>query len=77
MGRQGKPGSSARRHPAVTLTGRIETTNHPADRAYRKGAPVVVKRMPYSAVHVTVDGKPHGLFCAAGASDPRCRAVHG
>jgi hypothetical protein len=63
--------------PTGPLTGRIETTNRPADRAYRKGAPVVVKRMPYSAVHVTVDGKPHGLFCAAGAADSRCRAVHG
>ncbi|GGX94845.1 hypothetical protein GCM10010515_71930 [Streptomyces fructofermentans] len=59
-----------------TLRGRLSTTNAPDDPAYRKGAVIEVKRKPYSAVHVRVDGKDHGYFCAAGAEDSRCTAPH-
>ncbi|MDQ0989087.1 hypothetical protein [Streptomyces sp. V3I7] len=57
-----------------TLRGRLDTTNTPKDRSYRKGATIEVKRMPYSAVSVRVDGKDHGFFCATGPEDSRCLA---
>ncbi|MFJ3641460.1 hypothetical protein ACIPRD_17100 [Streptomyces sp. NPDC090108] len=57
-----------------TLRGRIDTTNTPGERRYRAGGVIEVKRKPYSAVSVSVDGKDHGFFCAAGPEDSRCIA---
>ncbi|MDT0385975.1 hypothetical protein [Streptomyces dubilierae] len=60
-----------------SLRGRLNTTNLPHDPRYREGATMEVKRMPYSAVFVRVDGRDHGYFCDAGPSDSRCIAAHG
>jgi hypothetical protein len=59
-----------------TLRGKLSTTNRPDDPNYRQGATIEVKRMPYSAVFVRVDGDEHGYFCAAGTEDLRCLAPH-
>ncbi|MEU6534557.1 hypothetical protein [Streptomyces sp. NPDC047000] len=64
-------------HPtgrAGTLRGRLATTDIPKDRSYRTGASIEVKRAPYSAVSVRINGEDHGYFCAAGLQDMRCIA---
>ncbi|MFJ3818815.1 hypothetical protein [Streptomyces sp. NPDC090056] len=59
------------------LRGRLETTNRPDEEGYRRNAAVELRREPYSAIRVTVAGRPHGIFCAGGEADSRCIASHG
>ncbi|MGW4723272.1 hypothetical protein [Streptomyces sp. NPDC004291] len=59
------------------LRGRLETTNRPDEEGYRRNAVVELRRAPYSAIRMTVAGRPHGIFCAGGEADARCVASHG